>query len=181
MKRVFFVVALLVGSLLAGLAISASASAAVPCRDRIFNDWYHDGRIASSYPTSCYRDALRHIPADAKVYSSLATDINSAMLASIHRQQGKSAPKEVGHGLKAMQSGSNGQLVSLGNPSTPHDPAADGTAPSSASPASAASATGAADSGSSPPLPILVLGGVALALAAAGAVGTGVRHVRRRR
>ncbi len=183
MKRIAFVAALLVGSLLAGLAISASASAAVPCRDRIFNDWYHDGRIASSYPTSCYRDALKHIPADARVYSSLATDINSAMLASLHRQQGKPAPKQVGHGLQAMQSsGSNGQLVSDSNSSTPHDPAAGGTASSSAAPASATSATGVADTGSSsPPLPILVLGGIALALAAAGAVGTGVRHVRRRR
>ncbi len=184
MKRLSFVVALLVGSLLAGLAISASASAAVPCRDRIFNDWYHDGRIASSYPASCYRDALKHIPADARIYSSLSTDIKAALLASLHRQQGKPAPKEVGHGLKAMQSSSsNGQLVSLGN-STPHDPAP-GTAASSSgtsgTSATAASATGVADTSSSPPLPILVLGGIALALAAAGAVGTGVRHVRRRR
>jgi hypothetical protein len=38
-----------------------------------------------------------------------------------------------------------------------------------------------ADTASNAPLPILVLGGIALVLAAAGAVGTGVRHVRRRR
>jgi hypothetical protein len=178
MSRLLFVVALLTASLLAGLAISASASAAVPCRDRIFNDWYHDGRIASSYPTGCYRDALKHIPADARIYSSLATDIKSAMLASLQRQHGKSAPKQVGHGLEAMQAGgSNGQLVSNAN-STPHDPAPGGTASSNGT---AASATGVADTGSSTPLPILVLGGIALALAAAGAVGTGVRHVRRRR
>jgi hypothetical protein len=177
MKRLLFVVALLIGSLLAGLAISEGASAAVPCRDKIFNDWYHDGRIASSYPTGCYRDALKHIPADARIYSSLATDIRSAMLASLHRQQGKPAPKQVGHGLRAMQAG--GSNVALGN-STPHDPAAGGTASSDGTAASAASATGV-DSGSSTPLPILVLGGIALALAAAGAVGTGVRHVRRRR
>jgi hypothetical protein len=159
---------LILAAVVAGLLVPATAGAAVPCRDRIYNDWYHDGRIASSYPTSCYRDALKNIPTDAKVYSSLTTDIRSAMLASLRRQQGKVVPKEVGRGFKALgHGGVSGQLVSLGNPkSPPNDPGTGG---------------GIADTASSAPLPILVLGGIALALAAAGAVGTGVRYARRRR
>src|SRR5471030_2589458 len=109
---------LLLGVVVAGFLVPATAGAAVPCRDRIYNDWYHDGRIASSYPTSCYRDALKHIPADAKVYTSLSTDIKSAMLASLRREHGKPAPKEVGHGLEALGRGTGGQLVSVGNPAT---------------------------------------------------------------
>jgi hypothetical protein len=162
MKRLFALVAML-----AGLALPGTAGAAVPCRDRIFNDWYHDGRIASSYPLGCYRDALRHIPADAKIYSSLSTDIKAALLAATRRHHGKTAPKQVGHGFRAVGHGAvNGELVSLGQRPAPHDPVGAGSI---------------ADTATSAPLPILVLGGIAIALAAAGAIGTGVRYARRRR
>src|SRR6478736_3168816 len=107
MKRSLIPVLVLAAALFAGLTVPATSGAAVPCRDRIFNDWYHDGKVASSYPTGCYRDALKHIPADARIYSSLATDIRSAMLASLRRQHGKPAPKQVGHGMTPA-----GQLVS---------------------------------------------------------------------
>jgi hypothetical protein len=162
MKRLFVVVAVL-----AGLALPGTAGASVPCRDRIFNDWYHDGRIASSYPLGCYRDALRHIPADAKIYTSLSTDIKAALLAAIRGRHGKVVPKQVGHGFKALGHGAvNAELVTLGKNPAPHDSAGVGSI---------------ADSASSAPLPILVLGGIAIALAAAGAIGTGVRYARRRR
>jgi hypothetical protein len=177
MKRLLPLAAFAAAALVVGFTIIPAATAAVPCRDRIFNDWYHDGRVASSYPTSCYRDALKHIPADAKIYSSLATDIKSAMLASLRRQHGKSAPKEVGHGLKAVsQVVVDGQLVSSADARDRSSAEALGDAPSVAT-----SNGPVADSGSSgTPLPILVLGGLALILAAAGAVGTAARYVRRR-
>jgi hypothetical protein len=176
MKRLPILVALLAVSLLAGLTLPATVGAAVPCRDRIFNDWYHDGRIASSYPTSCYRDALRHIPADAKIYSSLSTDIRSAMLASIARQHGKPAPKEVGHGLGVVGQGAvSGRLVSLGNAKQNTPTQGLGSTQSVTT-----SSGPVADSASGTPLPILVLGGLALVLAAAGAIGAGVRYTRRR-
>jgi hypothetical protein len=161
-KRILTLVALTAG--VAVLAVPGASAAAAPCRDRVYNDWYHDGRIASSYPISCYRDALTHIRADADIYSSLSTDIRAAMRAAIRAQQGKVVPKQVGHGLKAAPGTAKPVLVSLHPPS--HDPSSAGGA--------------IADTTSSTPLPILVLGGIALALAAAGAIGTGVRHARRR-
>jgi hypothetical protein len=165
---------LVLAAVLAGLVLPGTAGAAIPCRDRVFNDWYHDGRIASSYPTACYRDALRHIPADARIYSSLATDIKAAMLTAIRGRHGRSVPKQVGHGFKVVaHRDEKGQLVSLGHVGT-HDPPQGG-------PAAGSAAGNVADTASNAPLPILVLGGIALVLAAAGAVGTGVRHVRRRR
>jgi hypothetical protein len=175
---------LLLGVVVAGFVFPVTAGAAIPCRDRIYNDWYHDGRIASSYPTSCYRDALKHIPADAKVYTSLSTDIKSAMLASLRREHGKPAPKEVGQGLEALGRGTGGQLVSAGNPTTKAPAQSLGSGPSmptSTSPGDATASAPVGDSSSSTPLPILVLGGLALVLAAAGAIGTGVRFARRRR
>jgi hypothetical protein len=175
-KRLLIIVAVL-----AGLALPGTAGAAVPCRNKVFNDWYHDGRIASSYPLACYRDALKHVPADARVYSSLATDISSAMFAATRHQHGKVVPKQVGRGLKVAaprHDGGTGVLVSSGQapaPSDPSDPSLGVAAPA------APAATGLADTASNAPLPILVLGGVALALVAAGGIGVGVRRVRQRR
>jgi hypothetical protein len=155
---------LLLASLLA-VALPGPASAATsPCRNKIFNDWYPDGKIASTYPVACYRDALKHMPPDAAVYSSLGDDVRAAMQAAMRRANGLSAPLQVGHGAKAIGAHNvKGKLVSI-NTTVPHYPS---------SKAVVATASGA-------PLPILVLGGLALALVAAGAVGIGVRHVRSR-
>ncbi len=114
---------LLLVSLLAAFAVAvpAQAHAASPCRDRIFNDWYADGKIASTYPHACYVDALRHIPTDADEYSSLREDITAAMRAAILHSEGRAAPKQVGHGFAA-----HNVLVSGAQSSThtaPHDPA----------------------------------------------------------
>jgi hypothetical protein len=154
---------LLLATLLA-VALPGPASAATsPCRNKIFNDWYPDGKIASTYPIACYRDALKHMPPDAAVYSSLGDDVRAAMRAAERRSSGLSAPLEVGHGPKAIGAGSvKAALVSI--TSKPHAAASTGVV---------ATATGA-------PLPILVLGGIALALVAAGAIGITMRHARGR-
>jgi hypothetical protein len=158
---------LLLACVLGVFAIPATAHAAVPCRDRIYNEWYATGKISTSYPLACYRDALRNIPLDAKVYSNLVSDIQSAMQAARRRLNGLSVPGTVGAGRKTSGlSGTKGAVMSLGPSSADHGHLE----------ASAASGSPI----SSLPLPILVLGGVAIALAAAGAIGSGVRHVRRR-
>src|SRR5579884_2890405 len=94
MKRLL----LLVVVVLAGLA-PATGSASTPCRDRIYNDWYPDGKIKTTYPIACYRDALAHIRGDALVYSSLSDDIRSAMQAALARLHGRAkVPMQVGKG-----------------------------------------------------------------------------------
>jgi hypothetical protein len=158
---------LLLACLLA-VAIPAPASAAgSPCRNKVFNDWYPDGKIASSYPVGCYRDALKHLPTDAAVYSSLSEDVRAAMRAAMRRTQGLSAPAQVGHGAKAVGAGDvKGALASISVTKQPNDGQA---------------STGVVAAASGAPLPILVLGGIALALVAAGGIGAGVRHARSRR
>lgn len=158
---------LLLLTLLAAVALPATAQAAVPCRDKVFNDWYADGKIASTYPHACYVDALHHLPADAAVYSSLGDDIRLAMRVARSRAAGKHEPSQVGRGFAKTT-----QSMLAAAYTTVHSPALG--AQGSAGGGLVASATGA-------PLPILVLGGLALALVAAGAVGSGLRYMRSRR
>jgi hypothetical protein len=165
-KRLLLLASLLAGVLAVALPGPASA-AGTPCRDKIFNNWYRDGKVASTYPTSCYRDALKHIPTDAGIYSSLVDDIRAALRASIRRAHGLSAPPVVGHGFKRVGHVKSRSVVVHNSTAAPHDPTVGGTS--------------LADTASSAPLPILVLGGIALALVAAGAIGVGVRHARGRR
>jgi hypothetical protein len=157
---------LLLGTLLAVVLPGPASAAGTPCRNKVVNDWYRDGKIASTYPIACYRDALKHIPADADIYSSLRDDVRAAMRAASRRSHGLSAPLQVGHGPKATGASSvKSALVSIDATKKIQKPPSTGVV---------ATASGA-------PLPILVLGGVALALVAAGAIGVGVRHARGRR
>jgi opacity protein-like surface antigen len=145
------------------LAVPLTAHAAVPCRDRIYNEWYATGKISTKYPVSCYHDALKNLPIDARVYSNLGSDIKAALRAALSGH----GPSAVGHGP--------------GTPAGPYQTKGAATAKTSsemlagtvAAPASTGSPLGL-------PTPILVLGGVALALAAAGVVGSGWRYARRR-
>ena len=159
---------LLLATLFAVVLPGPAGAAGSPCRNKIFNDWYPDGKIASSYPVGCYRDALKHLPADAKIYSSLGADVRASMRAAMRRSEGLSAPKQVGHGPKAIGAGEvKGALASISSTKRPTD--------GQSSPGGVvATATGA-------PAPILVLGGLALALVAAGGIGVGVRHARGRK
>jgi hypothetical protein len=168
---------LLLLSLLAVFAVPAQAHAAVPCRDKIYNDWYADGKIASTYPHACYVDALRHVPVASEEYSSLRDDITAAMRAGVLHAEGKAAPKQVGHGFAP-----HNVLVS-GTPSAPHDPVPPPSAQTSGTTGQTANGSGTevASSSGSAPLPVLALGGLALALVAAGAIGAGVKHARSRR
>ncbi len=167
---------LLLLTLLVVFAVPAQAHAAMPCRNKIFNDWYGDGKIASTYSHACYVDALQHIPPDANEYSSLREDISAAMRAAALQQTGKVVPKEVGHGFTSHN-------VLVNSPTQSKTPHAQ-TTPTSHDPSTGeknASGAELASSSSGTPLPVLVLGGVALALVAAGGVGAGVRRSRSRR
>lgn len=155
---------LLLATLLAVALPGPASAAGSPCRNKVFNDWYPDGKIASTYPVACYRDALKHMSPDASIYSSLGDDVRAAMRAAMRRSQGLSAPLQVGQGPKAPGA-DNVKNVLVSVHKTEHDP----------------SSTGVVAAASSAPLPILLLGGIALALVAAGAIGVGVRHARSRR
>ncbi len=168
MKRLLLL--LVLAAVAVPVAIPATAGAAVPCRNKIYNDWYGDGKIASTYPIACYRDALKHMRAGDTIYSSLSDDIHSALQAAIERSHGKAhVPLQVGKGLSRL--GPSGVLVA-DHTKKSHDPPKNDTSVASGP---------VADSGSSSsgvPLPLLVLGGVAILLAAAGGLGMIARRRR---
>jgi len=155
----------------ASFFLPATAHAAVPCRDRIYNDWYKDGKIASTYPIACYRDALKHVPADARTYSSLADDIRAAEQAAIARAHGKTVPEQIGKGGTGAVSPATATIPSETTPGV--------TDATTTTPSGAVVVKSSSSSGGGIPLPILVLGGISIALVAIGAIGAGVRRFRR--
>jgi cobalamin biosynthesis Mg chelatase CobN len=68
------------------VALSGTASAASPCWKRLLNDWY-DGHIDKVYPIPCYHQAIAHLPADVQVYSSARDDIQRALQRAIADKQ----------------------------------------------------------------------------------------------
>lgn len=65
------------------LALTAAPASASVCGQRVLDDWYDDGRVATTYPIHCYREAIADLPEDVQAYSSAEEDISAAMLAAI--------------------------------------------------------------------------------------------------
>jgi hypothetical protein len=159
-------------ALLCALAQPArAASAATPCWKVLLNDWY-DGRIDGTYARHCYNDALKHLPADVSTYSSAHDDILRALQSAIAKQ------KQAGHTVNA-----NTPIVPPAPPKGGGgrtNPTTDTTRTGRDKP------TGLADklnpgSPSSLPVPLLILGGLALVLVAAGGVGLVAKRIQARR
>jgi hypothetical protein len=142
-----------------------AASTATPCWKVLLNDWY-DGRIDGSYPRHCYNDALKHLPADVSTYSSAREDIQRALQSAIAKQQ------------KAGQKGGPNTIVPPTGPSK-----GGGSTTTTGADKGTGSASGPLDSGSpsSLPTPLLVLGGLALLLVAAGGAGLIAKRIQARR
>jgi len=155
----------LVSTLAVAAALAQPASAKAPCRDRIFDDWKQDGRIASTYPLSCYRDALRNIPSGDSVYTSLEDDIRAAFQAAVLRSHGQKVAQQVGHGFpkSTTTTSSSSQMMD------------ERTHPLASATTTVASLQTADASGGGIPVPLLVLGGFALVLVVGGGAGLLVR------
>jgi hypothetical protein len=134
----------------------------------LLNDWY-DGRIDGSYPRHCYNDALKHLPADVSTYSSAREDIQRALQSAIAKQQ------KAGH-----QIGPNTPIVP---PKSPTKGSGGGGGTTTTSPDKGKGLAGKLDPGSpsSLPVPLLVLGGLALLLVAAGGAGLIAKRIQARR
>ena len=172
MKRI-----LLLALTAAALAAPAGAHGAVPCRDKIYNEWYASGKISTTYPIACYRDALKHIPTDAQIYSNLSGDIKAAMQAAIARNDsGGSGPSSVGSASAAttgpgqVKGRTKTRSASPSHTDAKLRPEHLAVAPLASSP-----------TGGGVPTPILVLGVIAILLPLAGHAGTGVQQIRKRR
>jgi cobalamin biosynthesis Mg chelatase CobN len=164
---------------LAALAVSAApAQSATPCWKLLLNDWY-DGKIDHVYPIHCYHDAIKHLPTDIKVYSSAADDINRAL------RQALDAKKAAGNNNSHTTTSSNNSNTTPAPTTTRSTPTKTRTRshttstavppttvrkkpPGGLTGALRNSSPGGADSF---PLPLLILGIIAVVLVLAGVGG----------
>ena len=167
---------------IAGALVQASgAAAATPCWKSLLNDWY-DGRIDKSYAIHCYQDALHHLPADVQTYSSAHDDILRALQSAVAKQKkaGHSVgpntllPPPVGSSGSGSQNGTTTTGGSTTTTATPVGRKPEGGLSGLADKLNPASAD-------SLPVPLLVLGALAILLVAAGAAGLVAKQIQARK
>jgi hypothetical protein len=158
-------------------AAHAAGSSNVPCWKRLLNDWY-DGRIDKIYPIPCYSDAIKHLPPETEIYGSAKEDILAARQAALNK---KSAPPE--HPSPATSTSQTPpQTTTTTETTTTNGTTTTTTAvvivanPPSTTPKKKGGISGAlADiTPGDPqafPLPLLILGALAILLVIAGAIG----------
>jgi hypothetical protein len=132
------------------------------CSDALIQDWYSDGRVDQTYAVHCYREALKDIPEDQLVYGTLRDDLNRALQNAIRENGGK--PLDPDQPITGANPGGGGG----------GDGGGDGFFHW------LAKAVGP-DTADSIPVPLLVLGGLALALMAAAGVSFFARRLQAKR
>jgi hypothetical protein len=145
----------------------AQAKSLSRCSSALINDWLFDGRVDKTYPVHCYREALKDVTEDQIVYGTLRQDLNRALQSAI-RQNGGHVTDDT---LVVPVASSDGG----GDPPN-------GTSASSDQGFVhwVAHALGP-NTAESIPVPLLILGGLALALMAAAGVSLIARRVQARR
>ncbi len=141
-------------ALTGALASARTAVAASGCAATVINDW-RDGRLDGVYAARCYRQALRELPEDIRIYSSAESDIRRALVASL----ADPTTRKVG--------GVKGVVRRLA--STKAKTAAQREAAQSVLAAGATSV----------PLTVIIAGGVAVLLVAAASFSVVARRIRR--
>ncbi|MGH3136835.1 MAG: hypothetical protein ACRDPV_10135 [Gaiellaceae bacterium] len=145
------------------LSVTGTAAAATPCGEKVLADWFDNGRIDRLYPPHCYEDAIDAIPDDLRDYADAEEVITRALQSSL---RGELAP-----GGRDPTPGDDDPLAGP-TPNDPNDPT-DPNDPNNPQAAPDVDTSGP----SSVPIPLIVLGGLSLALLAAGGLG----YVSRRR
>jgi hypothetical protein len=184
-RRILLPAALVALVAVACLASAPGASAkAKTCGEQVVDDWYGNGRVDQIFPTHCYLDAIRSLPVDVKDYSNAEEDIRRALA---YARQHESDPGPTG-GPAPTSTGPVAEpptTTATTPTSTETEPASEpgDTTDIADDPGSATVAAPGVDTSgpSSVPIPLLVLGGLALLLLAAGAAGYLSRRSQARR
>ncbi len=181
MRRPIQIMSFALAAAAATLVAVGSASAKEPCWQTLIDDWY-DGRIDNVYPVSCYRDALEHQPEDVAQYSSLGDDINRALAAAIAGQSTGGSGSQGGGGSSPAVTNSTSTFH--GGPKADRGgagvTASDGRDEGGGPVGQAISSLGP-DSAGAVPVPLIVLGALAIVLLALGSAGFVARRLQTRR
>jgi hypothetical protein len=147
-------------------AFGVGTAQASACSSALIRDWYVDGRIDNTYPVHCYREALKDVPEDQVVYGTLRDDLNRALQQVISDHNGHVGPNTL---VPGAGGGDDGPGSTGGSGS--HDEGFFHWLAKKIGPGNADSV----------PVPLLVLGGLALALIAAAAVSFFARRAQAKR
>ena len=165
------IVALLAGAVVAS-SVPDTASAATPCGKKVLGDWFDNGRIDRLYPLHCYEEAIDAIPDDIRDYADaeevISRALQSALRGALDEGGCDPSPDGSANDCKGTSGGNNG-----GNSGGTNDSGGtnnsgggnEGENPGQVAPEVDTSGP------SSVPIPLLVLGGMSLALLAAGGLG----------
>ena len=151
--------------LLAGLvALVPGTASAATCWKELVNDYWADNRVDQSYPISCYREAMEKLPRDVQEYSDAQDELRRALLLAIRdeRDSGGSSFDE-GDQTAVPPSGTD---EDGGSPKGFFSEVLDKLGPKNAD---------------SIPVPLLVLGSIALLLMGAAGVSYLARYLQARR
>lgn len=140
----------------AAATLGVGTAQASNCSSALIRDWYVDGRIDNTYPVHCYHEALKDIPEDQMVYGTLRDDLTRALQDVIRDHDGHVTPMTLVPGAGGGGSNGPGGGATGGN----HDEGFFHWLAKKLGPSTADSV----------PVPLLVLGGLALALIAAAAL-----------
>ncbi|MBA3734980.1 MAG: hypothetical protein H0W90_07265 [Actinobacteria bacterium] len=174
---ILVVAALAIGAALA-TAQPAQARTMTTCSKALVHDWYVDGRVDKTYPVHCYREALNKIPEDQLIYGSLRDDLKRALQQVISKHHGHVDRDTPIPGFLALGGGGGGGGDGPGGTG--------GTGGSGGGSGSGgvfhwlAQKLGPSTA-DSVPVPLLVLGGLALALMAAAGISFFARRMQARR
>ena len=139
----------LLAAVAAALSVPGTAAAkGTKCGKAIVADWFDNGRIDRLYPLHCYEEAIDAIPPDIRDYANAADVIKHALQRALtgHLYDCKGCPDPSPDGQSRDPGGGGGDTQAVG-------PTPNASGPSSV------------------PIPLLVLGGISLALLAAGGLG----------
>jgi len=162
----------LIGARAASGAPAATQRATNDCWKTVVNDWLNNQpNLKGTYPVACYTQAVQHLSAypDINQYSSAIDDIKRALLAAIHEDRGGGPPTS-GGGFHPGPGGTSGPS-SGGTPGGGQGQGILGDLAKRLGPGNAQSI----------PLPLLVLGGLALLLLLTAAATWLTRRLQARR
>jgi hypothetical protein len=162
----------------ASAAPAATQSATDTCWLQVVNDWLHNGQVTGLYAIPCYTQAIQHLSAypDISQYSSAIEDIHRALLAAVHEDRGNGPGGSLGGG--GLGSGSGGAIGGGGGGNGTGGGSGTGTHAGLFRQLAERLGPGNAQS---IPLPLLVLGGLALLLLMTAAMTWFARRIQARR
>lgn len=144
----------------------AQARTESKCSAALIHDWYVDGRIDHTYQVHCYREALQSIPEDQIIYGTLREDLTRALQSAIRQHDGN-----VSGGTPVVPPSGGG----------PSDPSSGAPSDKNEGFITRVARKLGPDTADSIPVPLLVLGGLALLLMAAAGVSFITRRVQAKR